>query len=132
MNENKVRLMTRLAIHDKKYGKEDAKVYEYYESDYLYIENWKTRVSVAIIILLYIGWDLFFKVYTNVIVFPDFNIRPLVIKYIVIFAVVMLGFTFISSKIYKKRFKKMSRRAEEYKGNLTTLSKITSNEKLKE
>lgn len=48
LNNRKVRLMTKLAIYEKKEGKEDIKLAKYYKSDYARLNVLKTAVAVTI------------------------------------------------------------------------------------
>ena len=48
LNEEKVKVMTRLAIYEKRKGKEEVPVSQYYKSDYVKYNVLKTAVSVTI------------------------------------------------------------------------------------
>ena len=58
LNNNKVRLMTRLAMYEKREGKEDIRLSKYYKTDYVRLNILKTVVSVTVgylLVLLMIG-----------------------------------------------------------------------------
>lgn len=58
LNNKKIRVMTKLALYEKKEGKEDIKMSKYYKTDYVRLEMLKTIVSITIgyaLILLLIG-----------------------------------------------------------------------------
>lgn len=58
LNNKKIRVMTKLALYEKKEGKEDIKMSKYYKTDYVRFEMLKTIVSITIgyaLILLLIG-----------------------------------------------------------------------------
>ena len=52
LNERKIRLMTKLAIYEKKEGKEDLKLAKYYKGDYARLQAWKTGIAVTIAYIL--------------------------------------------------------------------------------
>jgi len=52
LNERKIRLMTKLAIYEKKEGREDLKLAKYYKGDYARLQAWKTGVAVTVAYLL--------------------------------------------------------------------------------
>jgi hypothetical protein len=52
LNERKIRLMTKLAIYEKKDGKEDLKLAKYYKGDYARLQAWKTGIAVTIAYVL--------------------------------------------------------------------------------
>ena len=52
LNEEKIRLMTRTAIYEKREGKEDMKVNQYSGSDYVRFNMLKTLIGVTISVFL--------------------------------------------------------------------------------
>ena len=48
LNERKIRLMTKLAIYEKKEGKEDLKLAKYYKGDYARMQAWRTGIAVTV------------------------------------------------------------------------------------
>ncbi len=58
LNTKKVRLMTRLAIYEKKEGREDIRLSKYYRTDYVRLHVLQTVVAVTIgylLVLLMLG-----------------------------------------------------------------------------
>lgn len=48
IDKKKVRLMTKTAIYDKKYGEEDIRITGYYQKDYSSINTWITLIWVTV------------------------------------------------------------------------------------
>lgn len=48
LNNNKIRVMTKLAMYEQKEGKEDIKISKYYKSDYVRLNVLKTIVGITI------------------------------------------------------------------------------------
>ncbi|MCR5725870.1 MAG: hypothetical protein K6G24_00240 [Lachnospiraceae bacterium] len=61
LNERKIRLMTQLAIYEKKDGKEDLKLAKYYKWDYARFQAWKTAVAITIGYLLLLAIAAIYK-----------------------------------------------------------------------
>ena len=57
LNERKIRLMTQLAIYEKKDGKEDLKLAKYYKGDHARFQAWKTAgaITIGYILLLVVA-----------------------------------------------------------------------------
>lgn len=61
LNNRKVRLMTQLAIYEKRTGKEDFKLAKYYKSDYARLQVLKTAVMVTIAYIAVIAMVVMYK-----------------------------------------------------------------------
>lgn len=61
LNEQKIRLMTKLALYEKKAGREDIKLSTYYKTDYVRMQILKTIISVTIGYLLILLLVLIYK-----------------------------------------------------------------------
>ena len=61
LNERKIRLMTQLAIYEKKEGKEDLKLAKYYKWDYARFQAWKTAVAITIGYILLLAIAAIYK-----------------------------------------------------------------------
>lgn len=48
IDKRKVRLMTRAAIYEKRYGEEDIKITGYYQKDYSSLNTWITLIWVTV------------------------------------------------------------------------------------
>lgn len=48
IDKRKVRLMTRAAIYEKRYGEEDIKITGYYQKDYASLNTWITLIWVTV------------------------------------------------------------------------------------
>lgn len=47
LDKRKIRLMTKMAIYEKKYGEEDIKISGYYKKDYSSLNTWITLIWVS-------------------------------------------------------------------------------------
>jgi hypothetical protein len=116
IDQDKIILMTKLAVYEKKYIKEDRRRNSYYLEDYIYIKNFKTRISISLVIILFASIDTMKRINENLIFptslgsFIEIYIRPYLMPWII----AMIGYTFISSLIYKKRYALSQTRLKRY------------------
>ena len=61
VNNRKVRLMTQLAIYEKKEGREDIRLSKYFKSDYARLNVLRTAVMVTIAYILVVMLCVFYK-----------------------------------------------------------------------
>ena len=119
--------MTKLALHDKKYGKIDKKTNAYFKWDYIYINNWYTRLATGIAVAIMIAWLVFTDIYLKEII-PIFNIElsEYLPKYMVLFALLILLYTGISTMIFNKKYEVTQRRLQGYQKMLNELDQYQS------
>ena len=101
LNERKIRLMTQLAIYEKKEGKEDVKLSKFYKSDYARFQAWKTGIAVTVAYLLLVAVAVIYKL--EYLIENAFNIdyallgKKILGLYIIVLAtyviVAMLGYS---------------------------------------
>ena len=117
VDENKMMLMVKMAHYEKNHIKQDKKVTEYFIEDYIYINNFKTRLGITLITLCFIGFGTF-EMLMKDIIFPtsiwhfiEIYIKP----YFYPWLFAMILYTIISSIVYGRRYKIASKRYEEYR-----------------
>lgn len=60
LNEDKIRLMTRLSVYEEKSGKEDLKMNDYYHMDYIGMKVRKAVVAVTIAFVIVLAMAAFY------------------------------------------------------------------------
>ena len=116
-DQNKIILMTKLALYEKKYIKEDRRRNSYYIEDYIYLNNFKSRLSVSIVFVIFIilgglkrlTGDFIFP--TSLEQFLKVYINPYVLPWIVL----LIVYSFITTYIYARRYNKSQKRYSEYR-----------------
>ncbi|MGL4800478.1 MAG: hypothetical protein ACRCWY_13945 [Cellulosilyticaceae bacterium] len=123
VDENKVMLMSRLAVLEKHSIKEDLKITSYYPEDYIYMNNVKTRLSILVVMIGLIGVQLLLKLEKGIYI-PT-NGSELLSYYIVPYGSVIIGvlifYSWLSTCVYKKRYKEAEARVTRYKELLEQL-----------
>ena len=124
VNEERVKLMTRMAAYEKDEYKKNKEIVGFFRSDYISMQMLKsivaTTISFAIMFGLYVLYD--FEVFMKEIYRMDmFEFAKNVIIIYVIFLIIFLIITYVIS-LY--RFNKALQSTKLYYANLKKLSRI--------
>ena len=123
MDKERVILMSKLALYDKRFGKKDRKANEYFNGDYVYIKNSWTRFFVFVGCLLALALRWLYLLSEVDWDFMVINIQAELISAAVFIGAALFAYTIISSKIAYKEHKEASERVQRY---YLMLSKIKS------
>lgn len=115
VDQEEIILMTKLALYEKKYGKQDKNRNAYFKWDYIYINNWYTRFAVGVATLMIISWMVLTDIYLKEIMpILDITLSHYLKKYAISFGLVILVYTGVSTLIYNKRYEDTQKRLEKY------------------
>ena len=128
LNNNKVRLMTKLALYENKKGKEDIRLSKYYKTDYVRYQVIKSMIGATIGFLLILVLVILYKfeyLISNAVTLDYKTMGTYILGiYIMIVAVYGLGSVVIYSIKYDASRKKLAR----YFKLLSRLNKIYKEE----
>ena len=116
IDQDKIILMTKLAVYEKEHIKEDRRRNSYYIEDYIYIKNFKTRFSVSIVVLLVVIFDAMRMINGNLVIpaslgeFINIYMKP----YLMPWVIILIGYTILSTAIYRKRYVLSQKRLNSY------------------
>ena len=124
LDKRKIRLMTRAAIYEKKYGEEDLKITGYYQKDYVSLNVWITLIWMTV------GYAL-----TAAILFMGCGeslVEGITIARMIIIAAVALGiylsllviFAIGAGSLYNKRHTQAKQRVKKYMRDLSRMEKM--------
>jgi len=125
VDQNKIVLMSKLALYEKKYMRRDQRIIHYFVEDYVYINNFITRLGISVITLFFIGIGAFRIIYDGII-FPtslEHFIEVYLGPYIGPWLIAMIGYTMLSSIVYGARYRKVQKRFSAYKKIMKELGK---------
>lgn len=129
LNEEKVRLMTKLALYEEKNGKKALSSNKYFENDYISIKMINTALTVSfayflgIVLWVIYKVDYFMKEITNI------NLINLGKKVLIIYVIYLIIFIFISYIVYSVKFRQMKVENQAYAENLKELYLLYKREK---
>lgn len=104
LNEDKVKLMTQMAIYEKRKGKKDMKLTKYFHSDYVSWNMIKTAFAVTVSYMLAAGcWVLYhMEYYLENLYTLDF--AELIKSFLTYYAAALAGFLVLSYIVYSVRY----------------------------
>ncbi|HHW66201.1 MAG: hypothetical protein PWP07_606 [Epulopiscium sp.] len=124
IDEEKIKLMSKLAIYEKNHGNLDGKINGYFKSDYVYIQNWWTRLSVTIAGFLIIGLILFYKIFVEKVDLFSIDYKAYGMWLGGIIVVLLVVYSVLSSYVHEKRYKASEKRIRKYLQMLRQLEEL--------
>lgn len=127
LDNEKIRLMTQIAIYEKGKGKNDIKRVQFYEKDYISFNNFKMQVSVTLALIFIMGVEFANIILDNLAVITAYNFIWLAVKYVIIWVIFMITYTIISTITNRKNYIKSKERIGTYEVLLNDLEAILEN-----
>ena len=128
INNEKVSLMTKLAIYENK-NSEDSKLSKYYKSDYVRHNILKTIISVTVAYVCILMLLLFYNLEEVLAKAFILNYSMLGIEIFVSYFVLIVIFTLLSFTIYTDKINKSRDNLMKYHKGLRQLSKMYDEDK---
>ncbi|MCL2673901.1 MAG: hypothetical protein FWE92_01055 [Defluviitaleaceae bacterium] len=125
MNEERIIIMSKLAVYDKNFGEKDRLANRFFRTDYVYRKNMWTRFYV------FIGCLFLVCVYALRVFIVDgqdifaFDYRGELIRIGIYVLAVLVVYTLISTKIYISEFNRAQRRFGNYIKLIKLLNEIS-------
>lgn len=128
INNDKVSLMTKLAIYESK-NSEDIKLSKYYKSDYIRHNVLKTIISVSFAYICVLLLILFYNLEEVLAKAFELNYTMLGLEIFVSYFVLIVIFTLISFMIYSDKINNSRKSLMKYHRGLKQLSRMYEEEK---
>ncbi len=128
VDEQKVRLMTQLALYEDTQGKEDFKISSYYRKDY---SGLHMITSVLWVTVGYVCFGILFALGILDSLLADLTIQTLIVfgaLAILGYLLVVILYAIIANTIFNKKHKDARQRVKKYNHNLTRLLKMYKRE----
>ncbi|WP_054741637.1 hypothetical protein [Cellulosilyticum ruminicola] len=123
VDQNKIILMTKLEMYNKKHGNIDRERCKYFLEDYIYTKNFITRIYFSLIILFFMSVGAI-KILTTQLIIPesleqlmDVYVNP----YILPWVSGLVIYTLVSSWVHTKAYKRSKERLKIYRKTLREL-----------
>ena len=122
LNEEKIRLMTKLAIYEKHEEKSMVQIRKYFQSDYVSFQVLKTVISVTIAYVIVVGiWFLYnFEYMLSEIYRMD--LLELAKRILIGYGIVLFIYVLISIVIYVVRYRRGREKIKKYGHYLKAVS----------
>ncbi|PKM51287.1 MAG: hypothetical protein CVV02_06695 [Firmicutes bacterium HGW-Firmicutes-7] len=124
IDKEKVRIMTHIAVYEKKHGKNDIMKAQYYQKDYVSLKNFKMQLSVTFALIILFSIEFSSTVMDSLTTTTTYTLIHLGIKYIIVWVLFIVGYTILSTMNYNKEYMESKERIKEYEKLLQDLEKI--------
>lgn len=128
INNDKVKLMTKLAIYEKN-NEEDIALSKFYRADYIKHNMLKTVLSVTIAYVAILALIVFYNMEELLAKAFELDYTMIGIEIIVSYIVLIVVFSLMSYMIYSDKIKNSRERLVKYNSNLRKLSIMYDEEK---
>ena len=123
LNEERVRLMTRMACYEAKEGRKNVAIGNYFRGDYIGLQVIKSVISATIAYILIFAMFILYDF--EVFMADIYKMAKSVIIYYLIFTV---GYAVISYGVYTYRYTRARKSLKTYYNNLKKLSYLYERE----
>lgn len=131
LNEDRIKLMTKMAAYEEKEGKSDIPICKYFRIDYVSLNMVKTAISTTIAFVLIVGmWLLYRADYfmENISKIDLVALGEEILKY---YLIVMLIYIIIAYIVYMIKYNSAKRGVKRYYAQLKRISKLYDKENRK-
>lgn len=124
INQEKTRLMTQIAMYEKREGKEDRVTMTYFKNDFVSLKTFGLLIGVTVALLIILGGDFAIHVLDNLATITEFDFVSTGIKYLTIWVIAMAIYTVVSAFFNRIEYLKSEKRVNRYQKMLAQLDKV--------
>jgi uncharacterized membrane protein YciS (DUF1049 family) len=128
LNEEKVILMTKLAMYEQSTGKEDLDKGKYFKSDYVKYNCLKTLVSTTLMFILVVVAYIYYNMGTIIEQLADMDYLDMAYKIVVGYGITCVVFMVFAWFLYSYRYIKAKPHLIKYNQNLKKLMSFYNHE----
>ncbi|OYO59446.1 hypothetical protein CG709_18640 [Lachnotalea glycerini] len=124
LNEDRIKLMTKMAAYEMKQGKKEIPISKYYRIDYITYHMLKTAVSITIAFCLFVGMRGVYKADYFMENIHKINLILLGKSFFKYYAIFMLVYMILAYFVYMIKYSHARHGVKRYYGQLKRLSKL--------
>ena len=132
LDEDKIRVMTKLAVFDKEKGTQAEIASRYYKNDYISYHMIWTAIFVTFAYLFIIGLLVFCRMEYYINHLQELNIVTVAVSVGTVYICFLIMMEVIAFIIYRGRYRRAVKYLKEYCRNLKELEKIYNKEHLRQ
>lgn len=125
INEEKVKVMTRLASYESNQGKKDLEIVKRLKFDYISYNGFLACFFASIAVLILFAADFGIKFMENLADFTDYDFIGEGIGYLTIWIFIIVVYSFVTGRMYRKEYDDANERVQQYKEALRSLEKFS-------
>lgn len=124
INEERVKVMTKLAIYESTKGKKQLNISKYYKRDYVRYNMFKTIVTSTIAFLLLVGIAGLLKAEELLTNLNSSDLIQLAVRVGIVYVVFVIAYAVIAYIVYSIRYERMKPDVIVYNHNLKKLKEL--------
>lgn len=128
IHQDKVKVMAKLALYEKKKGRKDFRIYSYEDRDYTRAQGLKTAILVTIAFVILVGLIVLDNIEMIVERFDTLNYALLIAVGIAAYLLILVGYLVLSYKQSKRETIEMGPRVREYAEELEQMEEFYEEE----
>ena len=121
-SREKIRMMAQADVYEKQYYRKDMFAERYYKNDYIGLERIKTKIWMTFFFIVYVAAYLFDQVYILQVDLLHYNYKEFVIKALIIYLILSLVISLLTSAVYGPKYEKANKRLKAYYNQLDKIS----------
>jgi hypothetical protein len=125
VNEEKIKIMTKLASYEENEGKKDLEIIKRTKADYISYNSFVTCLFASIAVFVLFAADFGSKFLDNLARFTDYDFVGEGVGYLTIWILIMAVYSFLSGRMYRKEYDVAEVRLKHYQKELRDLEKYT-------
>lgn len=129
LNNNKIKIMTKLALYEKGNGKNDIKISQFYKTDYIRYNILKTIVSITVGFLFLLTLVGLYNVEYFINEATKINYKQMGMNILILYLIVVTIYTILTIIVTSLKYKNTRKHLVKYNKNLKELNEIYKNEK---
>lgn len=122
LNEERVKLMTRMASYEAGEGKKNMNIGKYFRGDYIGMQVLKSVICATIAFGICFGLYLFYDFERFMQDIYKMDLLSFAKNVLLVYVIVVVGYGVVSYLIYSSRYKKARKSLKKYYNNLRKLS----------
>lgn len=122
LNEERIKLMTRMASYEAGEGKKNMNIGKYFRGDYISMQVLKSVISATIAFAICFALYLFYDFERFMQDIYKMDLLQFAKKLLLIYVAAVAGYGVLSYVIYSRRYKKTRKSLKKYYNNLRKLS----------
>lgn len=128
VNEEKVKLMTKLAIYESTKGKKQLNISKYYKRDYVRYNMFKTAVAATVAFILLLAIYVMLHMEELLLALNDMDILQEAEKLGIFYLVYLVVYMLIARLVYAKKYENIKPNVIQYNHNLKKLKEMYEKE----
>ena len=122
LNEDRIKLMTKMASYEANEGKRNATIGNYYRSDYISKQVIKSIISGTIAFIVVLALYIFYNFENLLSLIYEMDLLQVGKIVLVVYVAFILVYSIISYLVYTARYAKAKKRLKVYYNNLKKLA----------